>query len=150
MIIKTGSQYHITKLKGIFRFQLFKVLRYMYHVHPILNYTFPLFFSFVNVLMSVNSFFCGILVLVSWQAFISSIVLKLYFISQLSSKSTLPFAGLQHMQQCQVNFHSIFASIFDPNEWCLKNGLHSEGLNPQPLSHESSALTTRPQPLACQ
>jgi hypothetical protein len=37
--------------------------------------------------------------------------MKLDFISQRSSKSTLPFAGLQHMQQCQVNFHSIFAEI---------------------------------------
>ncbi len=37
---------------------------------------------------------------------------------------------------------------FDPNEWCMKNGLHSGGLNPRPLSHESSALTTRPQLLA--
>jgi hypothetical protein len=35
-------------------------------------------------------------------------------------------------------------SSFDPNEWCLKNGLHSGGLNPGPLGHESSALTTRP------
>jgi hypothetical protein len=25
-----------------------------------------------------------------------------------------------------------------------KNGLHSVGLNPRPLSHESSALTTKP------
>ena len=33
---------------------------------------------------------------------------------------------------------------FDPNEWCLKNGLLSGGLNPRPLSHESFALTTRP------
>jgi len=47
------------------------------------------------------------------------------------------------MRQCQVNFHSIFASMLhDPNDWCLKNGLHSVGLNPRPLSHESSALTT--------
>ena len=48
------------------------------------------------------------------------------------------------MQQCQVNFQPIFA----PNEWCLKNGLLSGGLNPRPLSHESSALTTRPRLLA--
>jgi hypothetical protein len=75
--------------------------------------------------------------------------MKLNFISQLSSKSTLPFARLQHMQQCQVNFHSIFAQgFFDPNEWCLKNGLLSGGLNPRPLSHESSALITRPRLLA--
>jgi hypothetical protein len=37
---------------------------------------------------------------------------------------------------------------FDPNDWCLKNGLHSGGLNPGPLGHESSALTTRPGLLA--
>jgi hypothetical protein len=29
---------------------------------------------------------------------------------------------------------------FDPNEWCMKNGLLSGGLNPGPRSHESSAL----------
>jgi hypothetical protein len=42
--------------------------------------------------------------------------MKLNFISQPSSNATLPFAGLQHMQQCQVNFHLIFAPSFDPNE----------------------------------
>jgi hypothetical protein len=52
------------------------------------------------------------------------------------------------MQQCQVNFHLIFAPGFDPDEWCLKNGLLSGGLNPRPLSHEPSALTTRPRLLA--
>jgi hypothetical protein len=36
------------------------------------------------------------------------------------------------MQQCQVRV------------WCL----HSGGLNPGPLGHESSALTTRPRLLA--
>jgi hypothetical protein len=70
-------------------------------------------------------------------------------------KPTIPqsppshFAGLQHMQQCQVRvFHKYFFKAFDPNEWCLKNGLHSWGLNPGPLGHESSALTTRPRLLA--
>ena len=29
---------------------------------------------------------------------------------------------------------------FDPNEWCMKNGLLSGGLNSGPLGHESSAL----------
>jgi hypothetical protein len=48
------------------------------------------------------------------------------------------------MQQCQVRvFHNVVPS-FDPNEWCMKNGLHSGGLSPGPLGHESSALTTRP------
>ncbi len=41
-----------------------------------------------------------------------------------------------------------FISSFDPNEWFLKNGLHSGGLNPGPLGIESSALTTRPRLLA--
>ncbi len=35
--------------------------------------------------------------------------------------------------------------MLDPNERWMKNGLHSGGMNPQPLSSESSALTTRPQ-----
>ncbi len=35
-----------------------------------------------------------------------------------------------------------------PNKWCLKKGLLSKGLNPKPLSNDSSALTTRPQLLA--
>ncbi len=34
------------------------------------------------------------------------------------------------------------------HEWCLKNDLHSGVLNPGPLGHESSALTTRPWLLA--
>ncbi len=41
-----------------------------------------------------------------------------------------------------------FLPCFDPNEWCLKNGLRNGELNPQPLSHESSALTTIPRLLA--
>ena len=36
----------------------------------------------------------------------------------------------------------VLLPCFDPNEWSMKNGLHSGGLSPQPLSHESSALTT--------
>jgi hypothetical protein len=94
-------------------------------------------------------FFFFSLVLLNWQVFISSLVMKLDFISQLSSKSTLPFAGLQHMQQCQVNLFQFFLlQAFNPNDWCLKNGLLSGGLNPRTLSHESSALTTRPRLMA--
>jgi hypothetical protein len=47
-----------------------------------------------------------------------------------------------------LSFSTIFVPSFDPNEWFLKNGLHSGGLNPGPLGHESSALTTRPWLLA--
>ncbi len=48
----------------------------------------------------------------------------------------------------RLEFSTIFVPSFDPNEWCLKNGLHSGDLIPGPLGHESSALTTRPRLLA--
>jgi hypothetical protein len=69
-------------------------------------------------------------------------------ISQPSSKSTLPFAGLQHINNARLISNQFLLQVFDPNEWCLKNGLLSGGLSPRPFSHESSALTTRPQLLA--
>jgi hypothetical protein len=37
------------------------------------------------------------------------------------------------MQQCQLIFTQFLLPCFDPNEWCMKNGLHSGGLNPRPL-----------------
>jgi len=48
----------------------------------------------------------------------------------------------------RLEFSTIFVPSFDPNEWCLKNGLSSGGLNTVHLGHESSALTTRPRLLA--
>jgi len=66
-------------------------------------------------------------------------------------KPTIPqsppyhFAGLQHMQQCRARVSPNFVPSY---EWCLKNGLHSGGVNLGPLGHESSALTTRPWLLA--
>ncbi len=57
-----------------------------------------------------------------------------------------PPSLLQDYSTCnnaRLEFSTIFVPSFDPNEWCLKNGLHSWGLNPGPLGHESSALTTR-------
>jgi hypothetical protein len=54
------------------------------------------------------------------------------------------------MKQCQVRVFHNFVPSFGPNEWCLKNSLHSGVLNPGPLGHESSALTTRPRLLANQ
>jgi len=60
--------------------------------------------------------------------------------SQLRDYSTCNNARLE--------FSTIFVPSFDPNEWYLKNGLHSGGFNPGPLSHESSALTTGPRLLA--
>jgi hypothetical protein len=69
-------------------------------------------------------------------------------------KLTIPQSPPSHLQDysiCNIarsEFSTIFVPSFDPNEWCLKNGLHSGGLNPGPLGHESSALTTRPRLLA--
>jgi hypothetical protein len=69
-------------------------------------------------------------------------------------KPTIPQSPPSHFQDystcnnARLEFSTIFVPSFDPNEWCLKNGLHSGGLNPGPLAHESSALTTRPRLLA--
>jgi hypothetical protein len=62
----------------------------------------------------ISTFFLGGGGIWSWLAisFILSLVMKLDFISQPSSKSALLFAGLQHMQQCQVNFQPISAPGF--------------------------------------
>ena len=69
-------------------------------------------------------------------------------------KPTIPQSPPSHLRDnstcnnARLECSTIFASSFDSIEWCLKNGLHSEGLNPGSLSHESSALTTRPTILA--
>ncbi len=69
-------------------------------------------------------------------------------------KPTIPQSSPSHLPEysicnnARLEFSTIFVPSFDPNEWCLKNGLPSGGLNPGPLSHDSSALTTRPRLLA--
>jgi len=69
-------------------------------------------------------------------------------------KPTIPQSPPSHLRDystcnnARLEFSTIFVPSFDPNEWCLKNGLHSGGLNPGPLGLESSALTTRPRLLA--
>jgi hypothetical protein len=66
------------------------------------------------------------------------------------TKPTIPQSPPSHLQDystcnnARLEFSTIFVPSFEPNEWCLKNGLHSGGLNPGPLGHESSALTTKP------
>jgi hypothetical protein len=65
-------------------------------------------------------------------------------------KPTIPQSPPSHLQDystCNIvrlEFSIIFVPSFDIDKRCLKNGLHSGGLNPGPLGHESSALTTRP------
>ncbi len=65
-------------------------------------------------------------------------------------KPTIPKSPPSHFRDystcknARLEFSTNFVSRFDPNEWCLKNGLHSGGLNLGPLGHESSALTSRP------
>ncbi len=92
-----------------------------------------------------TDFFCGNLALVSCQVFIPSL---------WSSKANHPQSPPSLLQDSSIHNNARLISIlfllpcFDPNEWCMINGLHSGGLNPRPLSHESSALTTRPWLLA--
>ncbi len=57
-------------------------------------------------------------------------------------KSTLPYSGLQHMQQFQVRLALSFALPMLSIKWCLINSPTSGDLNPRPSSRESSALTT--------
>ncbi len=65
-------------------------------------------------------------------------------------KPTIPqsppsnFWDYSTFNNARLEFSTIFVPCFDPNDWCLKNGLHSGSLNPGPLGHKSSALTTRP------
>jgi hypothetical protein len=65
-------------------------------------------------------------------------------------KPTIPQSPPSHLwdystcNSARLEFSTKFVQNFDPNEWCLKNGLRSGGLNTGPLGHESSALTTRP------
>jgi hypothetical protein len=60
-------------------------------------------------------------------------------------KPTIPQSPPSHLQDystcnnARLEFSTIFVPSFDPNEWCLKNGLHSGGLNLRPLGYESSA-----------
>ncbi len=64
-------------------------------------------------------------------------------------KPTIPQSPLSHLRvystcnNVRLEISTIFVPSFDPNKWCLKNGLHSGGLNPGPLGHELSALTIR-------
>ncbi len=65
-------------------------------------------------------------------------------------KPTIPQSPPSHLRDystsnnARLEFSTNFVPSFDPNEWCLINGLHSGGLNPGPLGHEP----TRPRLLA--
>jgi hypothetical protein len=70
------------------------------------------------------------------------ILMKLDFKSQPSSKSL--FQDYSICNNARLISTRFLLPCFDPNEWYMNNGHPSGGLNPRPLSHESSALTTRP------
>ena len=95
-----------------------------------------------------RNFFCGTLVLVGWRAHNSFIATWSYVLNANNSTiSTLPFAVLQHMQQCQVNFslsNTMEASFW--SKWIVhaKWSLQWPDSNPWPYVRESSSLTTRP------
>ncbi len=97
-----------TNLANVSTRQIFSILAST-HIHQKANIY--LILRLVQGKFGKYFFLCWSLVLVSWQAFISSLVMKLDFISQPSSNSTLSFEVLQHMEQCQVNVHSIFTSM---------------------------------------
>jgi hypothetical protein len=94
----------------------------------------------------------GLWSLLADKLHVHPLFMKLDFINQPSSKSTLPLARLQHMQYCQVGWDipiSLFAPSFwskwmAPEKWSLQWG----GLNLWNFIHESSAFTTRPRLLA--
>ena len=54
--------------------------------------------------------------------------------------SQSPPSHLQDYSTCNSAWWFNLFPWFDPNEWCMKNGLLSRGLNPGPLSHESSTF----------
>ncbi len=78
-----------------------------------------------------------------WQAFILSWIMKLDFKGQSTSKSSLPFAHATMLSYWKFQI-SLYAPHFDPNEWCAKKVSLVESLNLRPFSHESSSLHTRP------
>ena len=88
--------------------------------------------------------FCWAMVSVGCKLTIHSIVCSWFY------KPVIPQSPPSHLRDystcnnARLEFSTIFVPSFDPNEWCLKNGLHSGGLNPGPLDLESSALITRP------
>ncbi len=71
----------------------------------------------------------------------SSKVIKLDFISQPSSKSTLPLAGLEYMQEHSII--SLCSMLLIQIIGGFKIVSSVGGLCPRPLSHESSALISR-------
>ena len=75
-----------------------------------------IFELFIALLSWLNHFFVG---LWSWSAdklHVHSQLWRLIFISRLSLKSNLPLMGLQHMQQCQVDWN-IPLFLFAPGFW---------------------------------
>jgi hypothetical protein len=78
---------------------------------------------------------------------------KLHFILSYEAGFYKPTPLIGHPPICRITAYPTISKqflfqAFDPNEWCLKNGHLSGDLNPLPLSHESSALTTGPGLLA--
>ncbi len=103
-----------------------------------IKFNLSIFFFILNYLLydtnPYNSFFLdfGLSRLTSLQ-FIQYHVAGFY-------KLTIPKSPPSHLRDystcnnARLEFSTIFVPSFDPNEWCLKNGLHSGGLNPGPLS----------------
>ncbi len=89
-------------------------------------------------------FFCFFFGLQSQLADIVSIPCTRFYTLTIPQSPPSHLRDYSTCNNASLEFSRNFVSSFDPNEWCLKNGLHSGGLNSVPLDHESSALTTRP------
>jgi hypothetical protein len=105
----------------------------------------PLFCS-----LSCKTFICKYLLLLLLN-FGLSLQFILYHVAGFY-KPTIPQSQPSHLQNYSIcnnvrlEFSINYVPSFDPNEWCVKNGLYSGdgGSNSQNLSFESSDLTTRP------
>jgi hypothetical protein len=111
-------------------------------------YVMPIVLLILDILYTNNSFFVffGL-----WSQLADKLTIHVAGFYKPTIPQSPPPPHLRDYSTCNnatLEFSTIFASSFDPNEWCLKNGLHSGGLNPGPLGNESSALTTRPRLLA--
>ncbi len=89
--------------------------------------------------------FCGSLVLVRWQAFMIFLVMKLVFYEPTVLKAHPPFCRITAYATMlgQFPLNLCFHALIQMNgAWKMVSTVG--GLNPRPLNHESSALTTRP------
>ena len=114
----------------------------------ILDFQIILFQMKTEQLFQVFYCFVFFVELWSWSASCWSLIMKLlpdlYMPTVLKVHPSICGITAYVTMQGRLELSIIYfcSRHFDPNEWCMKNGLLSVGLNPRPLHHKSSALTT--------